>query len=207
MLVVMLVLLMITSLAVFSAYSTSSEVRAAGFVQRSSQAENIAEAGMDAVLGSQDSGAMIALLSRAMITTQNDPAYPLPSMAPFEVELQPNAHAYRIFSEDFVSGAFSGAQPPVADAALGAGTGLSQPYTPSFEVDVIDSYVCPSSTPGEEVGGRAPLVTHCRTFVSRGRLRLRGGDFAGTAALDAVRQYNESISQVRVTAESRGSSL
>jgi hypothetical protein len=197
----MVVLLAVTGLAVVAVQSTSYELRAAGHERQAMQAEYVAKAGIEATFSLLDNPSYgPAGLDRAIRQTSQDPTYAVPSLAPFEPDVLADKDAYRLYSENYVN--FGGVAPTEA-AAIGALAGNRQPYNPSFEVDVYDYMLWnPLFGTAGNSAASSTLRTTRATYTSRGRMRLRGGDFTGTDAVDPRRQYHETAHAARAYAVS-----
>lgn len=194
MLVTMLVLISVTGLAVFSIHSTSRELRAAGHLRQAMQAKYLATAGIDATFAMVDNPTFGPDgMERAIRRTSSDVALGVPSLQPYEPDLEATKQGCRLFSRQF--GDFGGFD-PAAQASLGPVAGTRQPYTPGFEVDVNDWRECGREIPGFD----GTMRFRCATFTSRSRLSLTAGDFAGTAATDTGRAYHDVSSASRAEA-------
>ena len=180
MVIVMLILLMVTATAVFAVHATTYEIRAAGHMRQAMQAQYVAETGLTGSLAMVDSLGPAALL-HAM--ERSEP----PHLAPFEPELLTGKQGYRMYLDDFSTGAGM----PVTTESLG---GDVQPYAPLFAVDVNDNYVFTGVIAGHRSDGHSRLRFMQATYTSRGRTRLASGDF--TSAGD-TRGYHESASDAR----------
>lgn len=195
MLVVLVILLSVTGLAVFAVNATSTELRAAGNARHSMQADYVAQAGIDSTLSLLDNPAFgPGGLHQVFLMREADAGatYANPQMAPFEPELAPTSIGHRMFSADYTTfGGFA----PTETAALSPAVIGRQPYDPSFEVDVYDRMDCSRPIPG--AGASTRLRYSCMTLTSRGRMRLRGGDYTGTSGIDTRREYHEAVSQSR----------
>ena len=194
MLVVMVVLLMVSSLAVFSVHSTTRELRAAGHQRQAMQARFFAQAGIDSTFGLLDNPAFgPAGLDHVMDQTLNDATYGVPTMQPFEPDVLPNRPAYRMFSRNFSS--FGGFDPA---PQYTLGDGARDAYEPGFEVDVTDYFEFTGTIAGESSSGGGSLRFIYATYTSRARLRLPDADgdgtrddYQGLAAEDPRRDYHE----------------
>jgi hypothetical protein len=127
--------------------------------------------------------------------TQQSGTLVKPVMAPFEPELLAEKWAYRLYSEDLTP---LTAAAPVHESGLGAADGARQTHTPLFYVDIHDHYTWTGILPGHRSDGAGRLHFLRATYTSRGRLRVRGGDYVDPHLIDGPRrEFHELASDAR----------
>ena len=203
--VVLMIVMVGTASAVFSATSVSHEVRGTGFARQQMQTRHAARSALIAGLEWFDifgPETVRGLLLRKTGPTQGKlfactsapvSCYPEPPLAL-------NRRAYRLYAQHFEAliedddtGNFR--NPPVdADAAFGIGSA----YAPAVVVDLYDEHVVTTLPPGAAAQGGTKFKYMRTTMTARGRAQVGDGtaDY-GEGDADGGRQWNETGADMR----------
>lgn len=207
--VVMMVVMVGTASALFSATTVSHEVRGTGYARQQLQTRYAArsaligamewfdifgpEAVRDIVQTRGDTDAKLFACVGDGVTTPMS-CYPEPPLAG-------NRRAYRLYQEHFAaliepddSGNFI--NPPVdADAVFGGGSA----YTPAFVIDLYDEHIVNRLPPGAAAQGGTKFKYMRTTMTARGRAQVGDGtvDAAEAEAGEGGRQWNETGADMR----------
>ncbi len=164
MLVVMLIVLIVTATAMFAIHATMFELRAAGSQRQAMQTQYVAEGSLTAALAMVDTlgaGSVDLAMQRVPIPagrqfTPEEPAYG-----------QSTPH-FRTYMSDFASmpGVIA---PPVETTGYGGSFGTTLDYTPSFIIDINDSYDPGRTIAGMSATGDSPVAYRIWTITARGR--------------------------------------
>lgn len=167
MLAVMLVVLMVTATGMFAVYSATYELRSAGSFRQAMQTQYVAEGGIQtgmALIDTMGAGSIDVAMQRVPVAagvqfTREEPAY-----------AQSTPH-FRVYSTDFPTMPSVVAQPVEVNTATSGGTSLGNAlaYTPTFLIDMDDSYRPGRAIAGQSVTGSSPVSYRVWTITSRGR--------------------------------------
>ncbi len=202
--VVVMIVMVGTASALFSATTVSHEVRGTGFARQQLQTRYAARSAMIGALEWFDIFGPEAV--RNIVQTQGNTdaklftcttstpisCYPEPSLAG-------NRRAYRLYREHFdalieVDGSGNFKTPPVdANAVFGAGSA----YTPAFVVDLYDERIVSKLPPGAAAQGGTKFKYMRTTMTARGRAQVGDGTVDAAEGEDAGRQWNETGADVR----------
>ena len=204
--VVMMIVMVGTASALFSATTVSHEVRGTGFARQQLQTRYAARSaligalewfdifGPEAVRDIVQTGGDANSKLFTCTTTPPTSCYPEPPLAG-------NRRAYRLYKEHFDAliepddkGDFI--NPPVdADAVFGGGSA----YTPAFVIDLYDEHIVNRLPPGAAAQGGTKFKYMRTTMTARGRAQVGDGtvDFAGDEAGEGGRQWNETGADMR----------
>jgi len=207
--VVMMIVMVGTASALFSATTVSHEVRGTGFARQQLQTRYAARSAMigalewfdifgpevvrDIVQTRGDTDAKLFVCVGDGVTTPKS-CYPEPPLAG-------NRRAYRLYEEHFAaliepddSGHFI--NPPVdADAVFGGGSA----HTPAFVIDLYDEHIVNRLPPGAAAQGGTKFKYMRTTMTARGRAQVGDGtvDAAEAEAGEGGRQWNETGADIR----------
>lgn len=156
MLIVMLILLMATSTAVFAVHATTSEIRASGHMRRSMQTEYVGETGATAAMAWVDQvnpATLVDIIERSSS----------PDMDPFLGPAYGDRRAHRLYGQHLPFD-----QAVVDKESLG---GTKQAYDPLLMIDIYDYVTYAATLPGFRSDGFGRLKFLRATYTSRGRTR------------------------------------
>jgi hypothetical protein len=199
--IVLMIVMVGTASAVFSATTVSHEVRGTGFARQQMQTRYAARAGLTAAMDWFDifgpetvRNIMLAPGSNEGVdfvcgnTAQGGTCYP-------EVPMANNRRAYRLYPEHFST--LTSASPPFLinlpyeqGASFGAHTALN----PIVTVDIYDEHVLSKLAPGSAAQGGSKFKYLRTTLTARARARVPG-DVTDTD--DQNRQRNETGADYR----------
>jgi len=205
--VVVMIVMVGTASALFSATTVSHEVRGTGYARQQLQTRYAARSALIGALEwfdifgpeavrdiVQTQGITDAKLFKCVGTPKS--CYPEPRLAG-------NRRAYRLYRQHFRAlitpdGKGNFKTPPVdATAVFGAGSA----YTPAFVVDLYDEHIVSKLPPGAAAQGGTKFKYLRTTMTARGRAQVGDGtvavDFAEPEDGDGGRQYNETGADVR----------
>ena len=204
--VVLMIVMVGTASALFSATTVSHEVRGTGFARQQLQTRYAARSAVFGALEWFDIFGPEAV--RDILQTRGDTdakLFTCTTIPPISCYPEPplagNRRAYRLYQEHFEeliepdgSGNFK--NPPVdADAVFGAGSA----YTPAFVIDLYDEHIVNKLPPGAAAQGGTKFRYMRTTMTARGRAQVGDGtvDDPGVVAEDGGRQWNETGADVR----------
>jgi hypothetical protein len=203
--VVLMIVMVGTASALFSATTVSHEVRGTGFARQQLQTRYAARSALIGALEWFDIFGPQAV--RDIVQTRGDTDAKLfvcvgtPKSCYPEPPLAGNRRAYRLYEEHFGAliepdGSGNFKNPPVdADAVFGGGSA----YTPAFVVDLYDEHIVNKLPPGAAAQGGTKFKYMRTTMTARGRAQVGDGtvDFAEPEAGDGGRQWNETGADMR----------
>lgn len=200
--VVLMIVMVGTASAVFSATTVSHEVRGTGFARQQMQTRHTARAGLTAAMDWFDifgpetvRNLMLAPGSTQGVTfscASGGTCYP-------EIPMANGRRAYRLYPEHFVK---------LTAAAGGPGLLVNEPYdqassfgtytalTPIVTIDIYDEHVISKLAPGAAAQGGSKFKYMRTTLTARARARVAAGDVAKEAA-DQERERNETGADFR----------
>lgn len=200
--VVLMIIMVGTASAVFSATTVSHEVRGTGFARQQMQTRYTAKAGLTAAMDWLDifgpetvRNLMLAPGSTDGVDftcATNGTCYP-------EIPMANGRQAYRLYAEHFIE---------LTAAAGGPGLLINDPYeqaasfgaktarTPVVTIDVYDEHVISKLAPGAAAQGGTKFKYMRTTLTARARARVTAGDVAKEAA-DQERERNETGADFR----------
>lgn len=200
--VVLMIVMVGTASAVFSATTVSHEVRGTGFARQQMQTRHTARAGLTAAMDWYDifgpetvRNLMLAPGSTQGVTfscASGGTCYP-------EIPMASGRRAYRLYPEHFVK---------LTAAAGGPGLLVNEPYdqassfgtytalTPIVTIDIYDEHVISKLAPGAAAQGGSKFKYMRTTLTARARARVAAGDVAKEAA-DQERERNETGADFR----------
>lgn len=200
--VVLLVVMVGTASAVFSATTVSHEVRGTGFARRQMQTRYAAKAGLVAAMDWFDifgpNTVRDILIARSQAesvdfscdTNAGETCYP-------EVPMAPNRRAYRLYKEHFTQlqqGGNSGLM--INDPYVQAGSfGNNTAVEPAVTIDVYDERIINKLVPGAAAQGGTKFKYMRTTLTSRARAQVKGSDVVD--ADDMGRERNETGADFR----------
>ncbi|MEM8606803.1 MAG: pilus assembly PilX N-terminal domain-containing protein [Myxococcota bacterium] len=202
--VVMLIIMVGTASAVFSATTVSHEVRGTGFARRQMQTRYAAKAGLASAMDWFDifgpNTVRDILLNRNAnesvvfddcVGDANATCYP-------EVPLANGRRAYRLYPEHFTSLQQAGNQGLLINDPLGqaASFGNNTAVAPSVNIDIYDERIINKLAPGAAAQGGTKFKYMRTTLTSRARARVAGGDRAKDTD-DMNREPNETGADYR----------
>lgn len=170
MLIVMLILLMGTATAVIAIRSSSFELRAAGHMRRTAQADYIAESGLVVGMGVVDAygAADFVQLMNTEATNQaglgDNERWP----APYEPAATVGRPIARLYLNDAIM------SPGGVTAVDAESVGTSNPYIQQFTLDIYDVHEFTGAIAGQRSDGQSELRYMRATYTSRGRVQLMG---------------------------------
>jgi hypothetical protein len=201
--VVLMIIMVGTASAVFSASTVSYEVRGAGFARQQMQTRYAARAGLIGALEWFDIFGP-ETVRNIMLTpgstegvqfacTSGSGCYPEPPLAN-------NRRAYRLYPQHFeallsqdggVTPGMLQNVPYEADSSFGPTSALA----PVVVVDIYDEHVVSLLAPGAAAQGGTKFNYMRSTLTARGRAQLSGGDHAESE--DQGREQNEAAADMR----------
>jgi hypothetical protein len=201
--VVLMIIMVGTASAVFSASTVSHEVRGTGFARQQIQTKYAARAGLIGALewfdifGPETVRNIMLTKGSAegvqFVCVTGSSCYPEPPLAG-------GRRAYRLYPDHFAAllsqdggvtpGLFANA-PYEADSSFGA----SSAQTPIVVIDLYDEHVVSKLAPGAAAQGGTKFRYMRTTMTARGRAQLKVAD--GADADDAGRERNESSADMR----------
>lgn len=200
--VVLMIIMVGTASAVFSANTVSHEVRGTGFARQQMQTRNTAKAGLTAAMDWYDifGPETVRNLMLAPGSTEgvdftcatNGTCYP-------EIPMANGRRAYRLYAEHFSK---------LTTASGGPGLLINEPYeqassfgaytalTPIVTIDIYDEQVINKLAPGAAAQGGSKFKYMRTTLTARARARVAAGDVPQEAA-DQNRDRNETGADFR----------
>ena len=205
--VVLMIIMVGTASAVFSANTVSHEVRGAGFARQQMQTRYAARAGLIGALEWFDIFGPSTVRS-LMLTPGTTEGVQFPACSDTtgcypEPPLANNRRAYRLYPEHFgallsqdggvTPGLFANL-PVDADAAFGA----TSAHTPIVLIDIYDEHVVSKLAPGAAAQGGTKFKYMRTTLTARGRARLKAAAATDIAhGEDHGRQAHETGADMR----------
>ena len=203
--VVLMIVMVGTASALFSATTVSHEVRGTGFARQQMQTRYAARAALIGAMEWFDIFGPEAV--RDIVQTRgvtDAKLFPCTSSPPItcypEPPLAGNRRAYRLYEEHFDAliepdGSGNFQNPPVdADAIFGGGSA----YSPAFVVDLYDEHIVNRLPPGAAAQGGTKFKYMRTTMTARGRAQVGDGTVdASGGAEDLGRQWNETGADMR----------
>ncbi|MDH3623856.1 MAG: hypothetical protein OES69_12965 [Myxococcales bacterium] len=200
--IVLMIVMVGTASAVFSATTVSHEVRGTGFARQQMQTRHTAKAGLTAAMDWFDifgpetvRNLMLAPGSTEGVTftcASGGTCYP-------EIPMANGRRAYRLYPEHFSKLTAAGGGPgllvnePYEQAtSFGAFTAL----TPIVTIDIYDEHIISKLAPGAAAQGGSKFKYMRTTLTARARARVAAGDVAKEAA-DQERERNETGADFR----------
>jgi len=206
--VVLMIIMVGTASAVFSATTVSHEVRGSGFARQQLQTRFAARAGLIGALEWFDifgpSTVRNIMITRTATDTvqftcvSGGSCYPEPPLAN-------NRRAYRLYPEHFTQlqerddGA-GGTDPGLLESLPYDGDysfGSTSAYTPLVVTDLYDEHIVSKLAPGAAAQGGTKFKYMRTTMTARGRAQLATGDVSDTDPNEHNRERNEAASDMR----------
>lgn len=204
-LVVLMIVMVGTVSAVFSAATVSHEVRGTGFARRQMQTRYTAKAGLIAAMDWFDifgpNTVRDILINRGPAESiefecdvdNGETCYP-------EVPMAPGRRAYRLYREHFEQLQTAGIDPLMVNDPFEQGTsfGDNTAVAPFVTVDIYDERIINKLVPGAAAQGGTKFKYMRTTLTSRARARVTGGDKPHKpSASDMGRERNETGADYR----------
>lgn len=205
--VVLMIIMVGTASAVFSANTVSHEVRGTGFARQQMQTRYAARAGLIGALEWFDIFGPSTVRNLMLSPGSNEgvqfPACTSTGGCYPEPPLANNRRAYRLYPEHFdallsqdggVTPGLLANLPVDADAAFGA----TSSQTPIVVIDIYDEHVVSKLVPGAAAQGGTKFKYMRTTLTARGRARLKTASSTDTAhSEDHGRELNETGADMR----------
>ena len=202
--VVVMIVMVGTASALFSATTVSHEVRGTGYARQQLQTRYAARSALIGALEWFDIFGPEAVRDIVQTSGLTDAKlFPCRTAPPItcypEPPLAGNRRAYRLYRQHFDAliqpdGSGNFKTPPVdANAVFGAGSA----YTPAFVVDLYDEHIVSKLPPGAAAQGGTKFKYMRTTMTARGRAQVGDGTVDAAEAEDAGRQWNQTGADMR----------
>jgi len=201
--VVLMIVMVGTASAVFSASTVAHEVRGSGFARQQMQTRYAAKATLTAALDWFDifgpntvRDIMLAPGSSEGVTfscASGGTCYP-------EVPMAPGRRAYRLYPEHFSALTTTGGGPGLlvnVPYEPSTSFGAHSAYTPIVVVDIYDEHIITKLAPGAAAQGGTKFKYMRTTLTARARGQVSAGDAAKTATDHDERDRNETGADYR----------
>ena len=206
--VVLMIIMVGTASAVFSASTVSHEVRGTGFARQQLQTRFVARAGLIGALEWFDifgpSTVRDIMITRTATDTVQFNCQPGGSCYP-EPELANNRRAYRLYPEHFTAlqerdDGLGGTEPGLLENKpyeAYSSFGETSAYTPLVVTDIYDEHIVSKLAPGAAAQGGTKFKYMRTTLTARGRAQLASGDVKETDPNDHNRERHEAAADMR----------
>ena len=200
--VVLMIVMVGTASAVFSAHTVAHEVRGTGFARQQMQTRYTAKAGITAAMDWFDifgpetvRNMMLTPGSTQGVTftcASGGTCYP-------EIPMANGRRAYRLYPEHFSKLLAAGGGPGLlinVPYEQGSSFGTYTALTPIVTIDIYDEHILSKLVPGAAAQGGTKFKYMRTTLTARARARVSAGDVAPEAA-DQARERNETGADFR----------
>jgi hypothetical protein len=205
--VVLMIIMVGTASAVFSASTVSHEVRGTGFARQQLQTRYVARAGIIGALEWFDIFGPSTVRDIMITRTSTDTVqfdctggscYPEP-------ELANNRRVYRLYPEHFEAlqerdDGMGGTDPGLLENEpfeAYSSFGETSAYTPLVVTDIYDEHILSKLAPGAAAQGGTKFKYMRTTLTARGRAQLASGDLKDDTTADHNRERHEAAADMR----------
>ncbi len=205
--VVLMVVMVGTASAVFSANAVSHEVRGTGFARQKIQTRSVARAGLIGGLEWFDIFGP-ETVRNIMLTPGSSEGVifactaSVPKQCYPEPELAGNRRAYRLFPDHFeaILSPDGGVTPGLLENVpfkAESSFGVRSAHVPAVVIDLYDEHIVSKLAPGQAAQGGTKFKYMRTTMTARGRAQVGGGSYDQADSDDYGRERNETGADMR----------